>query len=366
VTTIVINGKYTAQRTTGVQRSAACIVAALDRLLSITDVAAAPHWVLACPPHAVLPSLQRIEVRTVGTAGIGLHAWEQLLLPWVARGKLLLNLAGTAPLLQRRQVCTFHDAAVFDRPEVHTWAFGIWYRFVFRRIARQASLLFTVSAFSKSRLVAWLRIAPERVAVLHGSGDHMDALPADAGTLGRLGLEAGSYFVAVGSANPVKNLRALLHAFEAMPERFTGRLVLVGGSNRHVFAAGLPIAENERVLRAGSVSDAELKALYASAIALVFPSTYEGFGLPPLEAMTCGCPVAASGAAAIPEVCGDAVMYFDPAAPATIAAAMLSLFDDSDLRCQLRRRGAARARAFTWDAAARSIIERLNVERSRA
>lgn len=360
--TIFINGKFTAQRTTGVQRTAGCIVAALDGLLGAEPVARAIRWVLLCPPNATAPVLRNIECRQVGRAAPSLHVWEQIMLPIAARGALLVNLAGSAPLLKRPQVCTFHDAAVFDFPQAHTAAFLAWYRFLMRRVGRTAPLLLTVSEFSRRRLVDRLGIASNRVAVLHGSGGHMLAVDAEAGAVERLGLRPGSYFVAVASANPVKNFATLLDAFARLPDRFDGRLVIIGGTNDKVFAGRDrgDRAEDARIVRVGTVSDAELKALYQAALALVFPSVYEGFGLPPLEAMACGCPVLASNAASIPEVCGDAALYFDPHAPEAIAAAMMRLHDEPELRAQLRERGVRRARLFSWQAAARVLMEQLD------
>jgi glycosyltransferase involved in cell wall biosynthesis len=359
--TVFINGKFTAQRTTGVQRSARCVVLALDRWLSsVGAVAGGVRWVLLCPQNAVVPELRHIEVRKIGWRGApNLHLWEQVVLPVVARGAVLLNLAGAAPLLKRRQVCTFHDAAVFDCPEAFTPAFGAWYRLVFRRVARRAHLLLTVSRFSKGRLTACLDIAPARVAVMHGSGDHMLSIRPDPTTLPRLGLQPQGYFVAVGSSNPTKNFRALLAAFAGLPARCDAQLVIVGGTNDAVFASEQRPVDGEHIVRAGAVSDEELKALYQSALGLVFPSLYEGFGLPPLEAMQCGCPVAASTAASIPEACGEAALYFDPHSPAAIGAAMMRLFDEPELRQQLRARGARHARGFSWEAAARVLIQHL-------
>jgi glycosyltransferase involved in cell wall biosynthesis len=187
----------------------------------------------------------------------------------------------------------------------------------------------------------------------------MAPVQADSATLTRLGLGGSRYFVAVGSANPVKNFRALLAAFAALPARCDVRLVVVGGTDDSVFSPDGQPSDSERVVRAGPVPDEELKALYQSAIALVFPSVYEGFGLPPLEAMVCGCAVAASNAASIPEACGDAALYFDPHAPAEITAAMLRLFDEPALCQQLRARGVQRALTFSWEAAARVLIEHL-------
>ena len=253
--TIFINGKFTAQRTTGVQRAAGRIVAALDRLLSSDAFAGGSRWVLLCPPDAVVPALRKIEVRTIGWPDSSLHIWEQILLPLAARGAMLVNLAGPAPLLKRRQVCTFHDAAVFDCPQAHTAAFGAWYRFLFRRIAGTAPRLLTVSGFSKGRLVARLGIEPTRVTVMHGSGDHMLPICADDATLPRLGLREGAYFVAVGSSNPMKNFRALLTAFASLPERCDARLVIIGAANDSVFAPDDQPVDTAGVVRAGSVSD---------------------------------------------------------------------------------------------------------------
>jgi len=248
---------------------------------------------------------------------------------------------------------------VFDCPEAFTPAFGAWYRLVFRRVARRAHLLLTVSRFSKGRLTACLDIAPARVAVMHGSGDHMLSIRPDPTTLPRLGLQPQGYFVAVGSSNPTKNFRALLAAFAGLPARCDAQLVIVGGTNDAVFASEQRPVDGEHIVRAGAVSDEELKALYQSALGLVFPSLYEGFGLPPLEAMQCGCPVAASTAASIPEACGEAALYFDPHSPAAIGAAMMRLFDEPELRQQLRTRGARHARGFSWEAAARVLIQHL-------
>jgi glycosyltransferase involved in cell wall biosynthesis len=117
----------------------------------------------------------------------------------------------------------------------------------------------------------------------------------------------------------------------------------------------------------GRVSDAELRALYAHALCLVFPSRYEGFGLPPLEAMACGCPVVAARAGAVPEVCGEAALWFDPAAPATLREALLRLITQDGVREGLRDAGLIRAAGFTWERAARELLARIGthvVERS--
>jgi len=135
--------------------------------------------------------------------------------------------------------------------------------------------------------------------------------------------------------------------------------VVVGGSNQSVFAAGPPLAPatgSARVVHAGCLSDAELKALYQQALGLVFPSLYEGFGLPPLEAMACGCPVVAAHAGALPEVCGEAALYVDPTSTTSIEAALLRLATEPAERERLRAAGLARAATFTWRRSAGQLL----------
>lgn len=358
MTTVFINGKFTAQAMTGVQRSAAYTVEALDRLLESSG-SPEVRWVMLCPPSARPPALRQIKVRRIGGSLRSLHAWEQFVLPWAARGAMLLNLAGSAPFFKHLQTCTFHDAAVFDCPEAHTWAFRSWYRLMFRHVARSARVLLTVSAFSKHRLVLHLGLPDAVVAVASGGGEHMLPIRPDPGVLARHGLPGAGFFVAVGSANPSKNHAALIRAFEALPAGFAPRLVLVGDGNGAVFKADGAASRSARIVRVGRVPDAELKALYGAALGLIFPSLYEGFGLPLLEAMACGCPVAASRVASIPEVCGDAAIYFDPQSPEDLSAAILKLAGDAGLRERLRALGAERVRLFGWDRAARVVHSKL-------
>jgi glycosyltransferase involved in cell wall biosynthesis len=347
---IYFNGKFAAQRTTGVQRVARRLILALDERLSPAD----GRWVLLLPADAPAPALRHIEVRKIGWRGLPLHLWEQTVLPIAARDGLLVNLAGAAPWLARRQAALLHDAAPFDRPQAYTALFGWWYRALFRHLARRGHGLLTASAFSRGRLAPRLGMPASHIGLLPGGSDHLDHIVADAGVLARLGLEGRRYLLAVGSANPNKNLAALVRAFVRLKMYPDLRLVIVGGSSPGVFAVGADL-DAPGVVQAGAVDDAALKALYQRADALVFPSLYEGFGLPPLEAMACGCPVAASHAASIPEVCGDAALYFDPASVDDIAAALHRLLSDQPLRDALRRAGTARAATYRWDASARSL-----------
>lgn len=359
MTTVYINGKFAAQRTTGVQRVAAQFTLALDAELAASPARPASPWVLLCPPGATVPPMQRIVVRHIGPAGLPLHVWEQLFLPVAARHGLLVNLAGAAPFFARFQVCLLHDAAVFDHPEAYARAFVAWYRRLFRRLARRAARLLTVSAFSRARLALHLGLDPARLGVVPNGCDHLQAVVPDDSVLARHGLAGTRFLLAVASANPTKNLAALVAAYARLPADPMRRLVIVGGANPRVFAESAT-SDPPGVLRTGPLGDAELKALYGHATAFVFPSMYEGFGLPPLEAMACGCPVAAAQAAAIPEVCGDAALYFDPQSVDAIAAALQRLFTDESLRERLRTAGQARAATFRWSRAAATLRAELS------
>lgn len=355
--TLFINGKFTAQRTTGVQRLASNLVQALDSLLQANGNS--DRWILLCPPGAKPPKLTRIEISYAGALLGGLHAWEQFFLPVVTFGRPLLNLAGPAPLLKRCQVCMIPDAAVFDYPQAYTFVYRTWYRLLFRKLSRSAQLLLTISEFSRQRLILALGSHARRLQLVYCAATHMRSVAPESNTLNRFKLEGVKYLLAVGSMNPTKNLPALVSAFRAttMPDV---RLVLVGGSNSAVFAGGsLEADDDTRLITTGAISDSELSALYRHAHAFVFPSLYEGFGIPPLEAMSLGCPVVAARASSIPEICGDATLYFDPLDITDITRVLERILNDDTLRETLRQRGATRVNMFTWECAARQLYDQL-------
>lgn len=351
---LFINGKFCAQRVTGVQRYAWGLLGALDAHLAH---GAAANWTLLLPAGVAAPGLRAIGVRHVPSRlPGGLHAWEQFALPRAARSGRLVNLAGSSPAWPLgAQVCVLHDAALFDQPQAYTALFGAWYRWLFGRLARHSTTLVTVSAFSRQRLALALGVPEGRFAVVPGAGEHLDRIAADLSVLRAHALDRRPFLLAVGSRNPTKNLERLLESWRSIGQADLP-LVLVGGANARVFGrAGANLGEAD-VIDLGPVDDPTLKALYQHALALVFPSLYEGFGLPLLEAMHCGCPVAASSAPALRESGGDAALYFEPSSAQSIAQALRRLIEQPALRDELRSRGRARAAQFGWDASARALL----------
>lgn len=360
---LYINGKFTAQSMTGVQRAAHEWVMAIDRLIGQGAVAPDLHCELLCPPESSPPQLQHVKVRRVGRIRRNLAMWEQLCLPRASRDGCLLNLAGSAPWRSAgRSVCSLHDAAVFDRPDAYTRAFRTWYRHLFRRLGRRAPGMVTVSEFSRQRLAACLHRPAEHIRVVHNGADHFGRVSADPSVLAAYGLRPREYLLVVGTEKRTKNIGAVLQAWRHLRERDGRALVWVGGSNSRVFAVDrrelAPEAADlsDGIFHVGVIPDSRLKALYEHAAGLIIASTYEGFGFPAVEAMACGCPVGAARTASLPEVCGDAALYFDAGSTASIADAMRQLLHDGALREELSARGRTRAAGFSWEAGARELL----------
>lgn len=245
----------------------------------------------------------------------------------------MMNLCNTAPLLKRNQLVVRHDAAVFAVPEAYTPAFRWWYRLVFRVVSRVCRRMLTVSEFSRGELARYLRCLEASIGVVPEGGEHILRFPADHSVFERYGLGARPYVLAVSSLNPHKNFRAVARAIELLGD-LDCEFVVAGGTNPRIFAGDDGYLSG-RIKHIGYVRDEELRALYHRALCLVYPSLYEGLGLPPLEAMICGCPVVASTAASVPEVCGDAALYCDPHDPSKIAAQVRWIVSDTGLRRDL-------------------------------
>ncbi|RFU46022.1 glycosyltransferase family 1 protein [Paraburkholderia sp. DHOC27] len=352
-----INGKFASQRITGVQRVGYELATAFQRLFP--EDADLPLLVPGDARADVpLPKAKSVFGWLKGSL------WEQLALPFAAGGRTLLSLCNMGPLFARRQVVMMHDVAVYDLPENYSWKFRLWYRVAFSVLKRSASHIVTVSEFSKKRIMARLGIDASRISVVLNGVDHFDKIAPDAGILSRLNLQNDGYVLAVGNLSVGKNLARVLAAIESLSERHDWKFVVVGGCDLRVFnpkaKAGYEMSKN--IVAAGFVSDGELRALYENAACFLFPSLYEGFGLPPLEAMACGCPVIVSREASLPEVCGDAAMYCDALSVEDIAEKVTQMMGDAALRETWRTRGRAHARSFRWDRSAQQLLDVLERE----
>ncbi|HKK22024.1 MAG TPA: glycosyltransferase family 1 protein [candidate division Zixibacteria bacterium] len=347
---MIVNARFLSQPVTGVQRHAIEISKALMAIQPDTTFVA-PRKIVN---HAVAEILNPLIVgRRSG------YYWEQIELPRFLRKhrrkELLVSLANMAPVYYGPQIVTIHDTAPLRHPEWYSLRFSTVYRLLIPMIARRADVILTDSLFARDEIAQVTLVDKARIRVVHCAvpsgltGDETETVrDAD-----------GPYVLAVASFDPRKNLNRLVEAFLKL-NRSDLRLVVVGADNSAVFnlsGLGAILKSHENVVLAGSVDDHRLRRLYANAELFVYPSLYEGFGLPPLEAMAAGCPCLVSRAASLPEVCADAVEYCDPTDIDDIAGKMRTLLADKSKMNDLRTRGRMRAGEFSWEKSAEKIIE---------
>lgn len=260
-----------------------------------------------------------------------------------------------APPLGAIQVITVHDIIPVHYPALYP-ASVQYYRLILPRLLLHSAAVICNSACTRDDLVMWSGLKGLNIEVIAEGYDAATFRPD-----GNDPLPSGAsmpYFLWVGDMRPYKNLQRVLDAFAAMRSRGFSLVVAGRLDPRYLPAVRKATARlgiTDVVLLAGYVPDAELASLYRHATGLVFASLYEGFGLPPLEAMATGCPVIVSRAASLPEVCGDAALYVEPTDVSSIAAAMQNLAGSSALQEELRSAGLERAQLFSWERTAQGV-----------
>ncbi|HEY1474854.1 MAG TPA: glycosyltransferase family 1 protein [Pseudolabrys sp.] len=350
---IAINGRFLTQRSSGVQRFAMEAIKAIDALLDRDYAALKGRIEILAPANAREFPLKNIPLRRAGF--FSGYAWEQFEFPLHAAGRLLLNLCMLGPLIARHQLVVVHDATVRALPQNFSSRFRAAYGFLLPRLCRRADLTVTVSEFSRREIGKWYGADIAKMPVCHEGGDHITAVAADPSVLKRLGLVGRKFFLGVGVDSANKNIAAVVAAFRKAKLEDT-LLVLTGAKDPKVFGP-IEKVQAEGVRMVGFIPDTDLRTLYEHALALVFPSFYEGFGLPPLEAMTCGCPVIISAQPALIEVCGDVALQCRADDTDAIMRHMRALHSDAGLRARLAAAGKERAQRFTWATTARSLLD---------
>lgn len=354
---IYINGRFLTQRATGVQRVAKEILQAIDAMIGRGEINCRVS--LLAPRRPLRPfGLKNIPVRRAGM--LSGHAWEQMELPLYSRDGFLINLCNTGPMYKHDQLVVIHDVGFRAMPDSYTYRFRAWYRILIRSLGKSARYIVTVSDFSRRELIEYFSIPSEKIHVVHNSGDHIASLEPDDTIIAREKLSARPFLLAVSSMSPRKNFSAVVRAVERLtPCDFD--VVIVGGVNKRVFGE-YQMRDSNRIRILGYVNTEELRALYSHATAFVYPSLYEGFGLPPLEAMTCGCPVIISDIPPHREVCGEAAIFVDPSDIEDIARKINAVMHDTDLRRRLSEAGRQRKDMFSWQKSTTALMNILKAE----
>lgn len=351
---VYLNGRFLGQSITGVQRYALELIRKLDELLENNTLKKRYSFTVLTPSNLETNlKLKNISLEKVGR--LKGHLWEQTELPFYSRRGILINLCNTAPLFKVNQVVTIHDASIKACPSTYSWPFRIWYSVLFNIIPRFSKKIVTDSLFSKNELIKYFKIESQKIQVIYLGKEHVFNQNVSEEIIVKHDLKQKPYVLAVSSLNPQKNFKSIVNAVQLL-DSTDFNIVIAGGTNPSVFnTKGEDLPKN--IIHLGYVSDSELRALYENAFCFIFPSYYEGFGLPPLEAMACGCPVLASNQASMPEVCGDAAIYFNPSRPNEIANGIKRLKEEKNLIDEMCKKGVMRAEEFSWEKCAAEILD---------
>ncbi|GAA3664443.1 glycosyltransferase family 1 protein [Yimella sp. RIT 621] len=295
---------------------------------------------------------------------VGRIAWEQTALAARARMMdvdLLHGPVMVAPLLGPPSVVTVHDLAFVRYPEHAPKSRTAYLAAATRQSVHRARRVITVSHATASDLMDWTGLPADRIeAIPLAATPTIQRPPADRLQAFRRDTMASPYILAVGTIEPRKNLLTLLNAFASIADRIPHTLVIVGGEGWKNAAFETAVGElglASRIRFTGHVPDAELSCWYSACDCFVLPSVFEGFGLPPLEAMKCGAPVVVSNTSSIPEVVGDAGLTVAPLDVVGFANALLRVIEDRGLRAELCARGVERAAEFSWTRTAEATLE---------
>lgn len=300
---VIVNGRFLLHRITGVERYAREILLELDKIIEPGELE------MAVPPETTdIPEYKNIKVVRVGK----LHnrLWEHLSFPYYVRKQhaVSLNLCNVAPLSDPG-IVVIHDMKVKAHPEYFSKKFRLWYELLFKNETKRAKKIITVSDFSKHEIIKYYNVSEDRIMVIPDAWQHYERISYDENTLTKYGLTKDQYYFAMGSMEPNKNFKWISETAKKMPQQV---FAIAGSMNKKIFADGMGFECPDNMKLLGYVSDEEAKTLMRDCEAFLFPSIYEGFGIPPLEAMSAGCRrIVVSDTEVMHEIFGESVEYIN-------------------------------------------------------
>jgi glycosyltransferase involved in cell wall biosynthesis len=345
---IFINGRFLSQEMTGVQKFANEV----SRELVKSDLNVR---VIAPKDIVQEENAEALNAETIGT--LKGHLWEQLELAHFAKkhNGYLVNLANTAPLNFSPQLVTLHDAAFKVNPDWFSKKFAVGYNMLIPRLLKDADRVFTVSRSAAQDIQKYFKVPDEKLAVAY-NGICRSFIDIDRSNP----KDRKPFILAVSSLNPRKNFRNLIHAFNEL-QRDDIELVLTGAEHKAFADSDVMrlIEGDDRIVFKGYVKEKELIELYSTAMLFVYPSLYEGFGLPILEAMHFGCPIAASDSPVFNELFGNSFKSFEPEDVYSISSALRELLEDDQQRIELSNRGYETSKKYRYSDSAQKYVDYL-------
>lgn len=345
----VVNGRFLTQKATGVHRYAFEICNKLHEMGVDFHVAI---------PHEIHPDYN-YQFNTVKCGSFNTHLWEQISLPRYLKkigNPLLISFTGCGPLNYNNQIITIHDVSHERYPQWFSKSYYHFYHFMMPRIGQKAHAVLTVSEFSKKEIIDTIGINARKIYVVH-SNVPFHTKPSDEEVLNyQRPANTEKYIITVSSMDPRKNFIRLVEAFNKINDRSV-KLYIIGMRFKAFNTPDLQKLISENVYLPGYIDDETLQRMYQNALLSIYPSLYEGFGLPPLESMTYGCPVINSDIPALREISGNAALYIDPYDTDDIANNINLLLKDDALQQELRALGLKQIKQYSWDKSARQIYE---------
>ncbi len=347
---IIVNARFLTQELTGTQRFATEISKRLKDIFG-KDI------IFVHPRDTVKLEDTKEELKAISFGKRKGHLWEQIDLVNFLKdynNPLLINLINTAPIFYKNKISTIHDIAWKRFPNTYTRSFKIAYSIITPLMVKTSKHIVTVSEFSKKEILKEFHTDENKISVIYNAVDEKFLK-----SKGRK-KKTEKYILAVSSLNYRKNFHSLIKAFLRLNKKYPDvKLYVVGGLDK-TFNRNNKLdiyKKNPSVKFLGRLKDKELISLYRNALCFAYPSLYEGFGLPPLEAMACGTPVVTSNVSSLPEVCGKAALFVNPYSIESIQRGLEKIITDENLRKELIKKGKEQVKKYSWEKSAKKLVD---------
>ncbi|MDD2797538.1 MAG: glycosyltransferase family 1 protein [Bacteroidales bacterium] len=342
-TRIIVNARFLTQEITGVQRFAIEISLRLRQRFD-------ENTLIFFAPHNILHNTISEELKAVIVGKKTGHLWEQCELPFhLKTTDLLVNFCNTAPIFHTRKIVTIHDLAFLENKTWHKKRFRLFYKLLIPIIIKTSIRFFTVSNTMKKELTKYYSLQNKKINILYNA----TSLPLI--LTPKKNDKTERYILFVGSQDPRKNLETLIKSFDYVADKQL-KLKIIGGKSKSFKTVNLEAFDN-RIEFLGRQSDIELQILYRNAVAFIYPSFYEGFGIPILEALSNYCPVLASDIPVFREIYSNTLSYFNPHDKFSIAQSINKIILEDGLNIKQKKAIHKLLTIYSWDRSAEACIQ---------